>query len=83
MSETLTPLSRAWGSGKPIPKTACREAAPGDLLDWVERIAARIVGEQFEARQAHREGKKVYQTPRYVHLSRARVRAEIERRMAT
>ena len=83
MSETLNPLSRAWVSSKPIPKTACREAAPGDLLDWLERITARVVIEEHQARQAHRDGKRVHQTRRYVFVSRQRVRSEIERRMAT
>ena len=77
------PLRMAFGSFKPIPKAACGEAAPGDLLDWLERITARVVIEADEARQAKRDGKRVYDTPRYVWLSRQRVRAEIERRMAT
>lgn len=67
----IDPLTRAAADGKPIPIAAVKGAPPGVLLDWVERIAARLVREYAGGTP-----------PRYLMHSRERVRAEIERRMA-
>ena len=64
-------LTRSRDEARPVKLESCREAAPGDLLDWLERIAARLVREYAGGTP-----------PRYLMQSRERVRAEIERRMA-
>ena len=64
-------LTLAMKEGKPLPMRALRIAAPGDLLDWNERIAARLVREYAGGRP-----------PRYLMRSRDRIRSEAQRRMA-
>ena len=64
-------LTLARREGKALPVRAAKAAAPGDLLDWLERIAAVLVREYAGGTP-----------PRYLMRSRERVRAEVERRMA-
>lgn len=71
-----TSLTRAWSSGNPISINSTKNAAPGDLLDWLE-----VIGIALAPNSPHR--RRDGEAPHYIVQSRERVRAELERRMAS